>query len=152
MRIARAFRRESPISNRGGDFVSKPAPDQSRVQVAGAVLGARGDGLPTAGTAGAVAGFLRAVPALKARGRWPLVSEDDAPIAALADTGLTLWAQARRSRPDRAAWPVLISLWQTPSTLRRARSAPSRVLDGRLEPAPAALRAGLLWRQMSGRW
>lgn len=102
------------------------------------------------GWAAGLAGFLRAVPELEARGRVPLVDGRPEAVAALARAGLARIAGARegllRLGPARAA---TIAGWQAEGLLRMAASEPERVVDGRLQLSEFARRWGLLragWR------
>jgi len=99
------------------------------------------------GWAAAAAGYLRAVPALQARGRHPL------PLgvtpASLAQQGLARLAKARAERRvvPSAVVPALLPGWQTHVLLRQ-------VLGSAGTPAmPEVSRRGrLLWQAASGRW
>jgi phytoene synthase len=99
------------------------------------------------GWATAVAMYLRAVPALEARGRQPL--PDGVGAQDLARTGLEKLAEARRARktvPKEIA-AALLAGWQTEGLLRQAvagRSSP--------ELAEASRRWLLLWQAYTGRW
>ncbi len=90
-----------------------------------------------------LAGWLTAVPALKSAGRSPLPSEAAADIADLAASGLAKLASYRKSNPAKAARTVLLAGWQAEPTLRRAASAPERVLAGTLPISAARSRARL---------
>jgi len=125
------------------------------MELAARSLGAEGAALPVvrdfargAGTAA----LLRAVPALRARGRDPLASGID--IAAVARDGLAALARARarRDRVPRAAAAALLPGWQAERVLKAAVADPEAVGAGRLEASQARVRAGLLWRALSGRW
>jgi phytoene synthase len=108
------------------------------------------DGAETAvrayGKAAAMAGFLRAVPELQARGRQPLPA--GATVESLAQTGLGWLAQARAARRSvpRAVAPALLAGWQS---ARRLRSF-AQGGDGQL--SEFARRGGLLWQAFFGRW
>ncbi len=119
---------------------------------AGAVLGAPPQGLAAAGEAGAIAAWLRAAPELAARGRMPLPDDSPTAITALARHGLDRLRAARAARPDPAARPALLALWQVRTHLTRAAGDPGRVAAGALELAPARRSWALLWRQALGRW
>ncbi|WP_372841573.1 squalene/phytoene synthase family protein [Phaeovulum sp.] len=106
------------------------------------------------GFASGLANWLRAVPALNARGLPPLPDPDEAAISALAATGLAEIAAARRARkvlPRRAA-PALFSGWLAPWVLARAQAEPACVAAGQLEPSEFRRRATLLRPVFSGRW
>ncbi len=122
-------------------------------------LAARGLGAPDAaegpvrayGWASAAASYLRAVPALVARGRQPLpqgLRGHD-----LAELGLARLAAARRGRNavPKGATPALLAGWQAEPLLRQAL-APSDAEQGRVQLAEFRRRGGLLWQAVSGRW
>ena len=117
--------------------------------VAGRALGAPPAAEPAlrdAGWAAGLAGFLRAVPELQARGRQPLLDARDPALCALAEEGLRKLAAARARRglvpkPARAA---LLAGWQSGAVLRAVRRDPARVRDGRLEFSAARKRLSLL--------
>lgn len=101
-----------------------------------------------------LANWLDAVPALMARGRWPLPDPSPAGIRALAARGLDRIAQARARAGDLpgAAHPALWPGWSARRRLTAARRAPERVLAGHL-PDPRALRAlSLGLRRLTGYW
>jgi phytoene/squalene synthetase len=104
-----------------------------------------------AGWAAGLAGFLRAVPELEARGRIPLVDGRPQAVAALAAEGL---ARLARARTRRAALPTAAMLagWQTERLLRLAQRAPQLVAGGGLATSEFARRGGLLWAALTGRW
>jgi phytoene/squalene synthetase len=97
-----------------------------------------------AGWAAGLAAFLRAVPALRARGRRPLPDDHPAAVAALAQTGLD-----RLARAGRGGEPALriarLAGWQTTGLLRRVVRDPASVAEGRLALSDFARRGGLLW-------
>jgi phytoene/squalene synthetase len=104
-----------------------------------------------AGWAVGLAGFLRAVPALEARGRVPLVDGRPAAVAALARRGLARLAQARASRrllPGAA----LLAAWQAEGLLRQAAADPARVAVGGLALSEFSRKWGLLRAAVTGRW
>lgn len=122
--------------------------------LAARVLGADGvaeGAARDAGWAAGLAGFLRAVPELEARGRIPLVDGRPQAVAALATEGL---ARLARARTGRAALPLAAMLagWQTGPLLKRAQSAPHLVAEGGLATSEFARRGGLLWAALTGRW
>jgi phytoene/squalene synthetase len=126
------------------------------MELAARHLGAGGAALPVvrdfargAGTAA----LLRAVPALRARGRDPLPAGEDP--AALARDGLAALARARahRERVPPAALPALLPGWQADRVLARIAADPAGALTpGALEVSDFRARAALLWRGLSGRW
>lgn len=125
--------------------------------LAALVLGAAPETEPVIrdmGFAQGLANWLRAVPAMEARGRHPLPVRDPAALHALAQEGLDALGRARQARgrvPDALA-PVLLAGWQAGPVLRRAARAPERILDGGLELSEFARRGRLLLRALSGRW
>ncbi len=97
------------------------------------------------GYAGGLAGWLVAVPRLKACNLAPLPDESDAAIVALAEEGLAHLVQV--SRPAR---PAALAAWEAGPVLRSARRDPARVRAGGLERAPFARRARLLRMAVTG--
>lgn len=118
-------------------------------------LAARALGAPDAaeapvrayGWAAAAAAYIRAVPALEARGRQPL-PETTSPQD-LARQGLEKLALARRFRKaiPRAVAPALLPGWLAEMILHQ-------VLTGQSPPevSEARKRWGLLWQALTGRW
>lgn len=101
-----------------------------------------------------VAAWLRAVPELEARGRWPLVDGRPEAVAGLAREAQARLARARAARhavPPGAA-PALLAGWRADATLARAIHAPGRVGAGALAESEFARRGRLLWRSFTGRW
>lgn len=99
-----------------------------------------------------VAGLLRALPELRARGRDPLPPGTD--LADLARGGLDALAAARaqRARVPAAVVPALLPGWLAAWRLRRALAAPGTVMEGGLEMSEFRARAALLRTALSGRW
>lgn len=127
------------------------------VTVAARALGAVADAEPVlrdAGWAFGLAGFLRAIPALEAAGRVPLVEGTPQAVRDLAEDGLARLARARRRRGTipPPARPALYSGWRAEATLRAAREIPERVIEGKLDESEFARRARLLWVSATGRW
>ena len=110
--------------------------------------------LRDAGFALGVANWLRAVPALEAAGRIPLVDGRPEGVRALAQLGLEHLARARTARADipKSVRPAMLALWQTPGILRAAQTAPARVAQGALAPSPASSRLSLMMCATMGRW
>ena len=104
------------------------------------------------GWAAGLAGFLRAVPELEARGRVPLPEGID--LAALAATGLERLGAARAGRRavPREVTPALLAGWQAEGILRQVRADPGAVRGGRLGVSEFSRRGRLLWQAFSGRW
>jgi 15-cis-phytoene synthase len=106
------------------------------------------------GWASGLANYLRAVPALMARGRQPLIDDSPSGISALAQIGLDRLALARTARATvaRDIRPALLPGWQAGGLLRMAVSQPERVLSGTLNASEFSARSGLLWQAVSGRF
>ncbi len=104
--------------------------------------------------AAGLAAFLRAIPALEARGRVPLVDGTPQAVRDLAQGGLDLIAEARAARHlvSKQAAYALYAGWRAPSLLRAARDIPERVIEGKLDESEFAKRAKLFWLSLSGRW
>ncbi|GHD99800.1 phytoene synthase [Defluviimonas sp. 20V17] len=123
-------------------------------------LAARALGAPEAardvvrdfGTGAGLAAWLRAVPALVARGRAPLPEGVDP--AALARAGLGRIARARGGRRmvPAAALPAMLAGAGAGSMLRRVLRDPDAVARDGLDRSEFARRSGLLARAISGRW
>jgi len=125
--------------------------------LAARALGAPADAEPVvraAGWAMGLAGFLRAVPALVARGRVPLPDPRPEAVAALAREGLARLATARQARRavPAAATAALLAGWQSGALLALVAADPARVAEGRVQRAEIARRGSLLWVAASGRW
>lgn len=110
--------------------------------------------LRDAGWAAGLAGFLRAIPALEASGRIPLVEGTPQAVRDLAEEGLDRLSRARARRAEIApsARPALFAGWRTQATLRAARDIPERVIEAKLDESEFAKRARLAWVAASGRW
>lgn len=123
--------------------------------LAGAVLGAGPAdeaALRALGWAAGLAGFLRAVPELEARGRVPLVDGRAEAVVALAREGLDRLAAARGGlRRLGAAGPATLSAWQAEGLLRLAAREPGRVAEGELALSEFGRRWGLLRAAIRGR-
>ncbi len=104
--------------------------------------------------AAGVAGWLRAIPELEARGRIPLLDGTPDGVRALAAQASDRLARARRARskvsPEAA--PALLSGWQAGDILRQAVREPDRVARGALGLSEARRRLSLMIRAASGRW
>jgi phytoene/squalene synthetase len=102
----------------------------------------------------ALAAYLRAVPELEARGRFPLPDGRPEAVAALAREGLDRLARARARRrevPDPAR-QALYAGWQAEAILTRAARAPGRVADGTLGLGAAGQSWRLAGVALTGRW
>ncbi len=124
--------------------------------VAGQVLdrAAPADVLEHAGYALGLANWLRAVPALEAAGRIPLVEGTPEAVKSLAQEGLEALAEARRGRRElpKTARPACLPVAQAEAVLRRAMAVPGRVAEGALDPAPIARRWALSRAAIFGCW
>ena len=127
------------------------------VTVAARALGAPVGAEPVlsdAGWAFGLAGFLRAIPALEAAGRVPLVDGTPEAVRELASEGLARLerARSRRSLVPKGAAPALFAGFRAGPTLRAALADPRRVAGGKL-PEPG-LRDSLRLAAMAatGRW
>lgn len=99
------------------------------------------------GWAAAAAGYLRAVPELRARGRQPL--PEGMATTDLAQIGLQRLAEAHKARktvPKEVA-PALLAGWQAEGLLRQALAGQSSP-----ELPEAKKRWRLLWQAFTGRW
>ena len=99
------------------------------------------------GWATGLAGFLRAVPELLARGRVPLGAGQDP--ADLARDGLVRLARARKAGIPRAA---ALAAWQTDAVLRQVAREPDRVMQGSLGLSEFDRRRLLIWQAFTGRF
>ncbi|MFK7938016.1 MAG: phytoene/squalene synthase family protein [Roseovarius sp.] len=106
------------------------------------------------GYAQGLAGFLRAIPALEAAGRVPLVDGRADAVQALAHTGLTRLANssaARRALP-KSARAALLPAWNSKAILQRAAHTPARVIQGALDISPMRSRLLLMLRATRDRF
>lgn len=127
------------------------------VCVAGRALGAPEAAetvLRDAGWAFGLANFLRAIPALEAAGRLPLVDGRAEAIVDLAGAGLARLARARvgRGLVPRAALPALFAGFRAEATLRAAQAVPGRVGLGALPVAGLRDSLRLAAIAATGRW
>ncbi len=97
-----------------------------------------------------VANLLRAAPALKARGREPLVE----PVREIVQTAINRMALARKHRVaiPASATAALLAGWRTDATLTHARKHPDHINAGLLEESPARKLITLRWRSFSKKW
>lgn len=104
------------------------------------------------GWATGLANYLRAVPALEARGRIPLVDGRPEAVRALAVKGLMRLQAARKSGASvpKISRPALLPGWQAEGLLRQAMTDPSAVAEGRLQLSEFARRGKLLWQSVTG--
>lgn len=96
------------------------------------------------GTAGALAAWFVAVPALEARGRVPLPPGAD--LRGMAREGLRML----RGRMTGPGAPALRAAWRAEAILRQVDAAPERVADGTLGTSEFRRRASLLRRVVFG--
>ncbi len=101
------------------------------------------------GWAAGLAGYLRAVPELEARGRVPLVDGRPDAVRALAERGLARLARARKGPRAGAA---LLAGWQAERLLRQVLRDPAVVAEGRMGLSEFARRGGLFWQALTGRF
>ena len=124
----------------GAPVLDTPGPPEAALRDAGHALG--------------LANWLRAVPALKAAGRIPLVAGTHDALRGLARDGLMRLARARAARSEipKPVRPALLVAWQAGPVLRRVLADPGRVTRGGLDPAPLRGRLSLMARAATGRW
>ncbi|KMK67586.1 squalene/phytoene synthase family protein [Puniceibacterium sp. IMCC21224] len=103
------------------------------------------------GYATGMASYLRAVPALEAKGRVPLVDGREPAVRALAIDGLERLVQANRVRSTIPAAAALAA-WLAKPVLRLAMNEPQRVAQGRLHLGSVQSRLRLMWQAATGRW
>lgn len=102
------------------------------------------------GWAAGLAGYLRAVPELEARGCVPLVDGREAAVAALARQGLAKIASARAGRRGVPRGSLLAG-WQAEALLALVARNPGRVARGEIGLSEFDKRRRLLWAAMTGR-
>lgn len=104
--------------------------------------------------AAGVASWVRAIPALEAHKRVPLLDGTSDGIRALANDGLMRLARARANRGaiSKAAAAALLPGWQTGAILRQVVRDPIRVANGSLGQSEARKRLGLMVQAATGRW
>lgn len=105
------------------------------------------------GWAAGLANYLRAVPALSARGLSPLYDPSPQGVRVLAGEGLNHLSIARHQRATfGAAAPVALAAWQAGGLLRQAYANPTRVAEGTLALAEFTKRGTLVWMGLTGRF
>jgi phytoene/squalene synthetase len=119
----------------------------SLMAAAGAVCGQADAALRVAGQGAGLAAWLRAAPALAARGHLPLPDDSDDALRRLAVEGLRRLEAARGLRS-----PALFSATGARAVLHRVAADPAAVREARLAPSPFALRLRLLAASLTGRW
>jgi phytoene/squalene synthetase len=124
--------------------------------VAGRALGAPAGAEPALrnlGYAQGLAAWFRAIPALEAAGRVPLVDGRAEAVAALAEAGLARLEKGRKGQgalPRRARAAVLPA-WQAAPVLRTVARDPRRVADGLTELSPGGAKLRLILAAARGR-
>ena len=105
-----------------------------------------------AGFAAGIGTWLRAIPALEAAGRVPLLDGTPNGVAALAGEGLTALADARggRAAVARAATPALLLATAAQPALQAAQRTPQAVVEDALPLPETGL--GFTLRAATGRW
>ena len=104
------------------------------------------------GVALALANWFRAIPALEARGRVPLVDGRPEAIRHLArDVGLAR-LDAARGTGFGPATAALRAAWLAGPVLEVAARHPDRVAAGALEPSEARKSLSLAWKALTNRW
>ena len=105
------------------------------------------------GYAQGLAAWFRAIPALEAAGRLPLVDGRPEAVADLARKGLARLKRGRsgQSALPRAARASVLPAWSTAAVLRRVESTPGLVANGQVDPSPAGARLRLILAAMRGR-
>jgi len=106
------------------------------------------------GYASGLANYLRAIPALEAAGRVPLLDGREDGLRQLAAAGLARLKAGRAARlaVPKSAAPALYAAWMAGPVLRRAAAKPALVGQGGLDPAQAGARLRLMGVALSGRW
>lgn len=106
------------------------------------------------GYALALANWLRAIPALEAEKRVPLLDGRPEAVATLAQDGLVRLARAqvRRGEVSKPARQAFLAAWEAGAILTQAAREPERVANGALGQSEFAKRVGLMWRAASGRY
>ena len=128
-------------------FADQPALDRYLEETSGLLLRAVAEALGSKtaqaaaerGYAMGVAHWLRAVPALEARGKVPLVDGRPEAVAALARSALDRWHGA--GTLDKPARIATLAAWQTPMMLKRVVADPSVVTREAMTTGP--MRASL---------
>lgn len=143
-------------------FEDRAAFDRYLIHTAGNLLQLGCDALGQAdsaviqdlGFAQGLVNFLRAIPALEAAKRVPLLDGRDQAVADLATEGLARLARARRDRRkiSAAARPALLSTWQTEMILKLAQAQPERVKQGTLAVSGFRRSLRLISQVQTGRW
>ncbi len=106
------------------------------------------------GVAMGLSNWFRAIPALEARNRVPLVDGRHEALIDLARTGLERLERARRSRRvvNRHVGQAFFAAWQTETILKQVINQPCRVADGVLGISAFSQKSSLMFRAFSGRW
>jgi len=142
-----------PPENRTGFDAYINATSGSVMALAARALGAPETAMPVVADYAygvGVASLLRALPALKARGRQPLME----PVNDIVQTAINRIARARTQRtllPATSA-PALLAGWRADATLSHAKKHPLHIDSGQLEESPAHKMITLRWRTLTGKW
>jgi 15-cis-phytoene synthase len=106
------------------------------------------------GWASGLAGFLKAVPELEARGRVALPDSRPEAFALLAQRGLARLREARAAKAtvSKGVAPALLPGWQTEPLLRRVMATPGIVYGGGMAVSEFSRRGRLAWQAFTGRW
>jgi phytoene/squalene synthetase len=106
------------------------------------------------GRAHGLAGFLRAIPALEAKGRVPLVDGRAEAVRALANNALLDLSEAHKGMGalNKTARTALLPAWATRAVLQRVVSDPARVGAGALDISPMRSRLLLMARAARNRF
>ncbi|TYB91136.1 squalene/phytoene synthase family protein [Oceaniovalibus sp. ACAM 378] len=133
---------DSYLSDTGGGLM----------RVAASALGAGAEEHEQAqalGSVGAFANYLLAVPALIAAGKQPLPQDAEPWIAEQSDIYLKRFESNRKAQSG-ALRHAALSVWRARGILRHSLRDPAAVIEGRLQGAEFARRAGLLRAQLFG--
>lgn len=103
------------------------------------------------GRATGLANWLRAVPELESRGRYPLPDGRPEAVQSLAREALERLETVKRTDFGPAV-PALRASWDVPRVLKLAARRPELVAQAGLEGAPAGRRLRLMWHAARGGW
>jgi len=103
-----------------------------------------------AARAAGIGAWLRAIPALEAAGRVPLLDGTPSGVSELAQSGLDALARARKGRASvpRACAPAMLPATAAEPALKQARSTPQAVVEGQLPDVGL----GFTLRAATARW
>ncbi|MCC6863823.1 MAG: squalene/phytoene synthase family protein [Rhodobacteraceae bacterium] len=105
------------------------------------------------GYAAGLAAYLRVVPVLQERGRFPLIDSRPEAIASLAQRGLSCYAayRAKRHLVTKQACPALIAGWQAKALLQQVSKEPKRVIEGAIFLSEFHIRFSMLLASFLGK-